>query len=750
MDVGSTLGENAMTCQKKGRVSFCAESLEPRRLLSAGALVGSFGSGGTKFPSFAPQTATALAVTTQPDGKIVAVGFTNKGLVALARFNSNGTLDTTFGSGGEVITRYGTGTGTEAATCVAIQSDGKIVVGASSQFTTASSPVFNQGFTFDVLRFNSDGTFDDTFDHDGLVNIPLGGVVNSIGSPRSVAIQPDGKIVLAGFEDTDSVGRNDNFELVRLNPNGSLDSTFGITRTGQTQLGLGNDEDLGAMTIDYAGTPATNSDYGHIVLAGVSVDDDSDTFTPVLAVARFNPNGSLDKTFNGTGSRLIGLSNFQYITASSVTIDNRGDIVTAGQYAVTFDTRHDFGGYLLMALKPNGATDTTFGNKGFVETPFTNGGQAFSIANGLTGQVMVGGDRGLACYDQSGKLVPTFSNSGINTQFKNIVSLCSGGDGTILAASSNFGVAKFQDFTPIISVAEIINTISEGASSPIGFVVTRDQRLPIDTRVYFNIGGTASAPTAFALQNHLADYKLSGLTIPITLAGHPLALPFVDILPDQTSTLVSLLPIDDTLKEGTETAIFTMQSNALYTSAPPTSATINILDNDTATTTQKFAASADAYVQDGSSANTNFGASTKLQVKTGGSGFNRLTYLKFDLSSFSGTPTSVKLQLTGNLSAAGETNLLTQLFSVADTSWVENTIDFNNKPAAGTTALASATIQDTTKRTYTLDITAYVKAQLAAGHKVISLVLKNPASSSDFMTFDSKEAGATGPQLVVS
>ena len=108
------------------------------------------------------------------------------------------------------------------------------------------------------------------------------------------------------------------------------------------------------------------------------------------------------------------------------------------------------------------------------------------------------------------------------------------------------------------------------------------------------------------------------------------------------------------------------------------------------------------------------------------------------------------MNLFGQLNNTAATNVLTQVFAVSDTSWSETKITFNNKPAIGATALASATIADTTPRPYSFDITAYIKAQLAAGHKVITLALEDPSITSPFVSFNSREAANNTPALVVS
>lgn len=157
----------------------------------------------------------------------------------------------------------------------------------------------------------------------------------------------------------------------------------------------------------------------------------------------------------------------------------------------------------------------------------------------------------------------------------------------------------------------------------------------------------------------------------------------------------------------------------------------------------------DAYVQDGDQTNINFGTDPTLEVKNSGTtGKNRQAYLRFDLTGITSI-NSAKIRLMGNLNNTSSTNVVTNVYSVAG-GWAEAGITFSNKPAAGTTALGSATILDTTPRYYTLDVTAYVKAQLAAGHSKISFVLKNPSTSSAVVVFDSRDAGAiNGPMLVL-
>ena len=216
---------------------------------------------------------------------------------------------------------------------------------------------------------------------------------------------------------------------------------------------------------------------------------------------------------------------------------------------------------------------------------------------------------------------------------------------------------------------------------------------------------------------------------------------FVDIPANETFATVTLTPVDDSAVESTETATFSINPSALYDNGAPLSSTISILDNDSpAGTGTTLNDTADAYVRDGTNAGANFGTAADLEVKKAGSGFNRVSYIKFDLSSVS-TINSVKLNLFGKLSDTQNASITTSLFSVADTSWSETGITFNNAPSLSSSALGSATITGTTLQMVQFDVTSYVKAQKAAGHNIVSFALKDATSSNSFVQFNSREAG---------
>ncbi len=155
---------------------------------------------------------------------------------------------------------------------------------------------------------------------------------------------------------------------------------------------------------------------------------------------------------------------------------------------------------------------------------------------------------------------------------------------------------------------------------------------------------------------------------------------------------------------------------------------------------------ADAHVRDGSSASTNFGTATTMEVRTSTTGNNRDTYLKFDLN---GMPSvsNAKLRIFAALSASG--SISTSVYPVATTTWTETGITWNNKPARGT-ALASTTINSTTFAWKEIDVTSYVQGEFAAGRKIVSFALHDTATTTPNVNVKSREVPATPPQLVVT
>jgi uncharacterized delta-60 repeat protein len=306
------------------------------RFNSNGALDASFGTGGKVTTDFGGRFGGVTSVALQPDGKIVAAGGFVVGLFnefALARYNSDGTLDANFGTGGKVLTDFGV---SAQAFSVAVQPDGKIVVGGYANL--------DGGENFEVVRYNSNGTLDATFGADGKVTTTFGVPQQgfSYALAYSLALQQDGKIVLAGEA---TVNGDRDFALARYNSNGTLDPSFGtggrVTTTfGKVQFGTQQ------RSNDVAFSVAVQPD-GKIVTAGFGLFK--------FALARYNSNGTLDPSF-GTGGQvttaIAGLND----GAERLALQGDGKIVVAGRSFINGDFHS-----ALVRYNSNGTLDAGFG-----------------------------------------------------------------------------------------------------------------------------------------------------------------------------------------------------------------------------------------------------------------------------------------------------------------------------------------------------------------------------------------------------
>jgi uncharacterized delta-60 repeat protein len=194
-----------------------------------GSLDTTFGNAGTVTTDFLGAEDDVFSILIQPDGKIVAVGSANSPVdfydFAAARYLSNGTLDTTFGTGGKMRVDFGN-QDMDIASDAALQPDGKIVAAGTTVFD------FGVEQDFALTRFNSNGTVDTTFGTGGLLLIDFDSFAQSA---NAVLIQPDGKIITVGYPNTEL--DDSDFLLARCNPDGSLDPSFGVGGKVRTSLG---------------------------------------------------------------------------------------------------------------------------------------------------------------------------------------------------------------------------------------------------------------------------------------------------------------------------------------------------------------------------------------------------------------------------------------------------------------------------------------------------------------------------------
>jgi len=159
---------------------------------------------------------------------------------------------------------------------------------------------------------------------------------------------------------------------------------------------------------------------------------------------------------------------------------------------------------------------------------------------------------------------------------------------------------------------------------------------------------------------------------------------------------------------------------------------------------------ANAYTRDGSYATTNFGGATLLQLKDGGSGWDRYIFLQFNISTLT-TVNSATLQLYGNIDGTSPTDLGVAVYGVAGNAWTENAITWNTQPAIGTTVLASNTITNSTPQWYSFNLTSYIQAAKASGATEVSMALEMTTyDTGGYVQFNSREASSNPPQLVIT
>ena len=352
-----------VTLQADGKI-VCAGNLFVGRYNADGSLDTSFNTTGKII-----MTSGANSLAIQPgDHKILAVGsYWSNGYswFALARFNTNGTPDTSFGTNGLVKT-YLTPSYVSGANSVAIQADGQIVIAGTN--TNSSGPVTS----FALARYNKlNGTLDTTFNPNGVDQYHSfpGAVVTAIGTSddeaNSVAIQSDGKVVAAGFSYT---GTHKVFALARYNPNGSLDTTFNPNSANGPFPGVVTTT-IGSVD-DEIRSVAIQPD-GKIVAAGIS----NNGAQKVFAMVRYNTDGSRDTGFgsNGIVTTVIGPLDDE---VNSVAIQPDGKIVAAGSTEVELTGpapyyQPNWAQAVLFALiryNTNGTRDTSFGTNGLITT----------------------------------------------------------------------------------------------------------------------------------------------------------------------------------------------------------------------------------------------------------------------------------------------------------------------------------------------------------------------------------------------
>jgi len=444
----------------KGSASDFTQDFAVARYNTDGSLDTGFGAGGKVTTDFSGEADTANAVALQSDGKIVVAGFAVTGRTmqfpnqdfALARYNSNGSHDASFGTGGKVTTDF---SGLfDMPLAIAIQTDGKIVLAGSDDDLSFQA-------RFALSRYNSDGSLDITFGSGGKVTTQYPVFVQ----PLAAAFQADNKIVVAGS----TAGPNDfvgDFLLTRYHSDGSVDTGFGTGGSTTTDFFGRNDQ---ANSIAIQGN-------GKIVAGGRTNISSIALANYDFALSRYNTDGGLDASFGIGGKLTIGFGgNDDECTA--IAVQPNGKIVTAGFTDIVFGDRQ----FALARLNSDGALDSGFGMGARIVTDFSEGIDAIrAVAIQSDGKIIAAGigfgDFALARYigdpvsvfdvclqdDSSGDTLKINSTTS-EYQFTKCGGLVLGGMGTLVKRGS---IVTLQQYGPDRRVlARIDNAVNKGFAS---------------------------------------------------------------------------------------------------------------------------------------------------------------------------------------------------------------------------------------------------------------------------------------------
>ncbi len=341
------------------------------RLTVSGALDTSFNPTGTApgklLLDVTGRNDTVSSAVLQSDGKLVVLGTSNNAGnldMSIVRLNADGSLDTSFNPSGAKpgSLLLAVGGGADRGTSLALQADGSLVLAGT---VDVGSSIITSNFS--VVRLSATGTLDTGFNAAGAAPGKL--VLPFVGTTAKVLVLADGKLLLAG-----STGNQD-FATVRVNADGTLDTSYNSTGQVIVPVGTGSDRCASA---------ALQAD-GKVVLVGTSVNG-INNFD--ISVVRLNADGSLDTSFNGTGKLIFGTGSGND-SASSIIVQSDGKLVITGTVGAGSVSNAIF----VARLNTDGSLDTSFNATGLVTQqvgPFRNAGN--SVIQQADGKLVVVGE----------------------------------------------------------------------------------------------------------------------------------------------------------------------------------------------------------------------------------------------------------------------------------------------------------------------------------------------------------------------
>ena len=362
-DFGGADQVTGLVIQPDGKVVVCGYSaiagnsydFSMVRYKANGIIDSTFDLDGKVSTAFSTGIDEANAIALQPDGKIVLTGKAYNGTnfdFGVARYNTDGSLDNSFDMDGMVTTTVGTADDFGNALC--IQPDGKILV--------AGIGVISGMDQFIVIRYNTDGSLDNTFDTDGIWNSNVG------ASATGIFVQPDSQIVVGGT--------NSSYTVARLHPDGSFDNSFdgdGVATILVSALGA----QLNAILLQPD---------GKIVAAGAAYNGTDDDFS----LARFNSDGSVDSSFDIDGIVITSV-NVHDDRIFAIAQQADGKLVVAGETGNGSNPDFVLARYISCSVLPDIAAHSSVTNDtvcaGDMVTLYGTGGMGYIWQAGITDSV---------------------------------------------------------------------------------------------------------------------------------------------------------------------------------------------------------------------------------------------------------------------------------------------------------------------------------------------------------------------------
>ncbi|MBC7748982.1 MAG: T9SS type A sorting domain-containing protein, partial [Methylotenera sp.] len=363
-----------------------------------GTLDTTFGTDGTVITDFGFGYNYVTAIALQSDGKVIVAGTSYNNQFAMARYTSDGELDTTFDGDGKVITSLGTGLKSYTS-YVSVQADGKIIVAGVSY---PSIPP--QEFSFSIAKYNSNGSLDTSFDGDGIVNNIFDDASGTYVNLNTIIEQPDGKFLV-----TTENGNSFEFVIRRYNASGGDDTSFGnngksalLVQDVNRALGIALQPDQKIIVAGYSrsfetseyefnvarystngvpdvsfdndGVIASKFDSSNDVSSKLLIQPDDKIITigtkitnaintlgkELIAMSRTNTDGSLDTTF-GTNGKVVSDLGPDYSKIKNAVLQQDGKILVSCE---TVTDGSSFYEYFLIRYNNDGSLDMTFGNNG--------------------------------------------------------------------------------------------------------------------------------------------------------------------------------------------------------------------------------------------------------------------------------------------------------------------------------------------------------------------------------------------------